>query len=824
MPSSKPQNIPMLANYLKVGTRNILKHKTFSLINIFGLAAAMSVCMLIIMIIADQKSYDQFHTNKDRIYRIQTIGKNGNEMRTASSALPLAEVLRKDYAGIEASSALVRNIGGDLLYKDKIASGGGYFADGNLFRVMDFMVEEGDPRTALDKPFSMVISEELAQQLFHREDPIGQTVKFNNTGLNPGIPEETGNKETPYGQFTITGVLKPIPGKTSLPFKLLASLSTLDILTKDSILSYPPNNWSNVWTNYTFVLMEKGKSKANLQNILDKVSDQQYPKGEHDQYAFQAVALTDIMPADAISNPTCVSIPKIILVILSVLCLVVMLSACLNYTNLSIARLLTRTKEVGIRKVSGATRRQIFVQFITEAVLVSILSLLFSLILLWVFQYLFTGLWLNQVLGISFHYTPRIFLLFLGFSIAVGFIAGLLPSIYISLFNPVNILRGAGSFRIMKRLTIRKVLLVVQLCVSLIFIISTSLIYLQGNRLMNFDYGFNKENVVNIKLVKTENYSRFAQAIATNRNIGAVSACTFPPATGTNYQERIHAADDMQDSVQANYIDIDAGCLKVWELQLIAGRNFPAIPDDSVDRYILINEKMAADLKYPSAKQAVGRHLILANKRDAEIIGVVRNFQFLDVSRSMEPLMLRNRKTEFGYVTVRLQGKDPMGTVAFLQDTWKKVNPTSKFEYEFFDQQLLLVHIVMTNIAGILGLLALLAVIISCLGLLGMATYTAETRRKEISLRKILGSSVPQVILLLSRSFIVLQAIAVIISIPIAYLLNNIWLQFFVSRVQITPWILLTNVLILTSICTLIVFSQAWRVSTASPANSLRTE
>jgi len=813
----------MLANYLKVGTRNILKHKTFSLINVFGLAAAMSVCMLIIMVIADQKGYDQFQTNKDRIYRIQTIGKNGNEIRTASSALPLAALLKKDYSGIEASAALMRQIGGDILYNDRIASGAGYFADGNLFRVMDFMLEKGDARTALNRPFSLVISKELANQLFPREDPVGKTVTFNDTGIMPGLPV-TGNKETPYGQFMITGVLKPNPGKTSLPFALLASLSTLDLLAKDSILAYTPNNWSNVWRNYTFVLMEKGRSKADLQRILDKVSDLQYPRGKNDQYAFQAAALTDIMPAELISNPTCMSMPRIVLIILSVLCLVVMLSACLNYTNLSIARLLTRTKEVGIRKVSGATRRQIFVQFITEAVLVSLFSLLFSILLLLVFQHLFTGLWLNQVLGISFHYTLRIFLIFLGFSIGVGVIAGLLPSFYISLFNPVNILRGAGAFKGMKRLTIRKVLLVVQLCVSLIFIVSTSLIYLQGNRVMNFDYGFNKENVVNIKMVKTENYKRFAQAIATNKGIEAVAACTFPPATGTNNQERIHKADDPPDSLQANYIDIDAGCLNVWGLQLVAGKNLPAIAADSVDHYILINEKMAGDLRYGSARQAVGRHLITGEKKDVEIVGVVRNFQFLDVGRGIEPLMLRNRKTEFGYITVRLQGKDPMGTVAFLQDSWKKVNPTSKFEYEFFDQELLITHVVMSDIAGILGTLALLAVVISCLGLLGMATYTAETRQKEISLRKVLGSSVSQVILLLSRSFMIMQAIAVVISVPIAYFLNNIWLQFFASRVRITPFILLANVLVLTSICALIVFSQAWRVSTASPAKSLRME
>ncbi len=223
----------MFKNYFKTAWRNIFKNKTFSLINIIGLAASMSVCFLIIAIIADQKSYDQFHANKNRIYRIETVVKNGNGMRgTASSALPLADVLRRDYTGIEASAALVRNIGGDILYKDKIASGGGYFADGNLFKVMDFKLKQGDAQTALENPFSMVISEELASQLFPNDNPVGKTIKFNDTGINPSGPE-TGNKETTYGQFIITGVLAPNPGKTSLPFKLLASLSTLNSLTKE---------------------------------------------------------------------------------------------------------------------------------------------------------------------------------------------------------------------------------------------------------------------------------------------------------------------------------------------------------------------------------------------------------------------------------------------------------------------------------------------------------------------------------------------------------------------------------------------------------------
>ena len=813
----------MLLNYLKVGLRNILKHKSFSFINIFGLAAAMSVCMLIIMVIADQKGYDRWQTNKDRIYRVQTRGTNSNRMQTATSALPLGASLRKDYTGIQAAATLVRSIGGDILYKDKIASGGGYFTDGNLFRVMDFRLIQGDARTALDKPFSMVITEDLAAQLFHNEDPIGKTIKFNNTGLLPGGPEG-GNIETNFGQFQITGVLKPNPGKTTLPFKLLASLSSMPALAKDTLLSYAPNDWNGVWNNYTFVLMEEGRSKADLQNILDRISEKQYPRGPDNQFAYQAASLTELMPADPIGNPTNIAMPRIILIILSVLCLVVMLSACLNYTNLSIARMLTRTKEVGIRKVSGATRRQVFTQFISEAILMSLFSLLLSFLILLVFQQLFSGLWLNQYMNITFHYTPTLFLIFLAFSVAVGFLAGLLPSIYISLFNPVHVLKGLNNLRLFSRLTLRRVLLVVQFTVSLVFIISTSLIYLQGKHVLNFDYGFNKENVVNVKLYKLENYNRFAQAIATSREINAVSACSFLPATGTNMSELVHKAANPIDSLQSSYIDIDAGCLQVWGLQLVAGRNLPAISADSSDHYILVNEKMAAGLKYSSAKQAVGQHLILDGGKDAEIVGVVKDFQFLEVMRGIEPLMLRNRKAEFGYATIRVQGKDLPGALAFLQNTWKKVNPSSKFEYQFFDQQLLTTHSLMTDTAGVLGVLALLAVVISCLGLLGMATYTAETRRKEIGVRKVLGSGVPRVIFLLSKGYMFLLGIAILIAIPLACILNNMWLQFFASRVSITPWILLINISILALISFLIVFSQAWKVSTANPANSLRSE
>lgn len=809
----------MLKNYFKTAWRSIIRNKTFSFINVFGLAVSMSVCLLIILIINDQNSYDNFHANKDRIYRIHTLGRNG-EMATASTALPLAQEL-KNYNGIEAAAALVRAIGGDVFYKDKIASGGGYFADGKLFEVLDYKLKAGDATTALSTPFSLVIADDLAQILFKGENPVGKVVRFNDTGINPGGPE-TGSRETAFGQFTITGVLEPNPGKTSLPFKLLASLSTVASLTQQGILNYPPDDWDNVWSNYAYVLLQKGKSKADLQTILNTVSAKKYTAPGGNRFQFEPVPLKDLVPGQAIGNMTVTTLPKGVLIFLGVLCLIVMLCACLNYTNLSVARALTRVKEVGVRKVSGATRKQIFQQFIAESVSTSFLALVFAFLMLAALQPLFMNLSLNRFLDIGFAYNAKTFITFILFSLLVGLIAGVLPAAYISLFNPVEVFKNLNNVKHFKGLTLRKVLLVTQFVVSLVFIISASLIYAQTIHVFNFNYGFNKNNVVNIKLYKTENYDRFAQAIATNKNVMAVSACAFPPASGVN-NSGIVFKEDKKDSLQTNFIDIDGKCLSVWDIPLVAGTNLPPIPPDSVDHYTLVNQTMAAAFHYPSPAAAVGEHL-LVDGRSIQIAGVVKDFQFLEVNRGVEPLLLRNRKREFGYVTVRIAGNDEATTVSFLQKTWKQVNPNTKFDYTFFDTQLHVFHSVMKDAASIIGFLAMLAVVISSLGLLGMALYTAETRRKEVGIRKVLGSGVLRIVFLLSRSFLVLLAVAIVIATPVAYLLNNAWLQFFVSRVSISPAILLAGIGGLSLICIGIVGLQAWQVSRISPVKSLRAE
>jgi putative ABC transport system permease protein len=813
----------MIKNYFKIAWRNLLKNRVFSLINVIGLAVSMSVCLLILAIIADQKSYDQFHTNKNRVYRILSTGKNNNDMSDmASTAIPLSEELRKNFTGIESSATLVTDIGGDIFYKEKIASGGGYFADENLFKILDFKLLEGDPKTALSNPKSLVISQELASQLFFTENPVGKTVTFKDTDLSPtGV--NNGNRETDYGLFTITGVLKPLEGKTHLPFKILASMSSINALVKDSVMNIAQNDWNSIWANYTYVLLKEGKTEADLQQMLDKISDKYYPKGDFNQYGLKAQALNKITPSNPIGNETHVSVPEIVLLVLGILCLIVMLSACLNYTNLSVARSLNRAKEVGIRKVSGATRKQIFGQFIAESVLISMVSLVFSILILFFLQYLFSGLVVNKYLHITFEHTVPLYLTFVGFSLGVGLIAGLLPSLYISAFNPIQILKNFSGTKMFKRLTLRKALLVMQFSVSLIFIISTTLIYLQTDHIFNFDYGFNKDNVVNVTLYKQDNYKRFAQEISSKKNIVAVSACAYSPASGTQNKTIIKKTENLKDSLHTNYFDIDAKSVDIWDLKLVAGKNLPEIPSQTGESYILVNEKLVEKFKYVSPNQAVGQKILL-DGNNVEIVGVVKDFQFLNVMRAIEPLLLRNRQSQLNFASVRIAGTNQQETVKYLEAAWKKVNPTTKFQYAFLDQELLLVHTMFSNIANVLGFIAFLAVFISCLGLLGMATYTSETRRKEMGIRKVLGSGVFQIILLLSKNYVYMIGIAVFIATPLAYFINNLWLEFFVSRVSISPAVLLLGIFILLTISLLTVFSQAWRAAKVNPVESLKAE
>lgn len=813
----------MLKNYFKIAWRNLIRNVSFSLINILGLAVSMSICLLIIMIVMDQFSYDTYHSKKDRIYRVHTTRYQENQGETASSALPLAEKLKSDYPIIEAAAALNSEIGGDIIYEEKFASGGGYFADENLFKILDFTFKEGDPNTALKEPFSLVITSDLAEILFNNESALGKIVAFHDKDIRATDIEE-GNIETDFGYFTITGVLHPTPGKTHLPFKLLASLSTMKSLPEGSVMSSQEQDWENVWTNYTYVLLKEGQSKSDLQASLDRISKEIYASKYENRHSFKAMALGELTPVGFIGNTTHVSVPDVVLWILGVLCLIVMFSACLNYTNMSVARALTRIREVGIRKVSGANRRQIFAQFITEAVLISVCSLVLAIGILQLLQLGVEGMTFNQYLKISFSQSLSGILIFIGFSIVVGLLAGLLPAFYVSKLNPINLFNKLIGVRMFKNMRIRNILLVIQFSISLIFIISVVLIQSQSKHIMNFDYGFAKENIVTVKLFNTENYSRFAQAVASNPSVSGVGASSLIPGGGWNFGTEVVNPDFPLDSISSNFFDINASAVGVFDLEILAGTN---LPEEGSQNLVLINEKAVKEFNLGSNENAVGKQLTVNNSgefQNLQVAGVVKDFQFLSPDQAMQSLVLQNRESEFGFALVKISNENQAQTLAALESSWKEVNPNSKFSYKFLDEELLFIHQVLGDVTSVIGFISFLAVFVSCLGLLGMATYTAQTRIKEIGIRKTLGSSIPQIIYLLSKTFLALLGIAILVAVPAAYFINSMWLNFFASRVSIGIVPIGMGVGAILVISLGIVFSQAYRAAIVNPIESLRNE
>jgi putative ABC transport system permease protein len=813
----------MIKNYIVLAWRNLLRNKSFSLINILGLAVSMSVCLLIIMIGFDQYGYDSYHTKKDRIYRIHTTRYQENNGETASSALPLADKLKNEYSAVEEAAGINSEIGGDVVFEDKFATGGGYFADGSLFKILDFDFKEGDPNTALNEPFSLVISADMAEILFGSQSALGKTVAFHDKDMR-ALDIEEGNNVTDFGYFTITGVLNPAPGKTHLPLKLLASRSTMKSLPEGAVSKDIDEDWENVWTSYTYVLLEQGQTQSDLQANLDAVSEEIYGPKYDNKHSFKAMALRDISPAGFIGNTTHVSIPKAILWILGVLCLIVMFSACLNYTNMSVARSLTRVKEVGIRKVSGANRGQIFGQFITEAVVISLCSLFFAFLMLQILEQGVDNLTFNKYLKISFSQSLPAILIFIGFAIVVGIVAGLLPATYVAKLNPVNLFNKLNNVKLFKSMGLRNMLLVFQFGISLIFIISVILIQSQAKHMLNFDYGFDKENIVTVKLYGHENYQRFAQAAETIPAVSEVGATSLIPGAGWEFGLDVVNPDFPTDSIVSNYFDINSSTVDVLDLDILAGSNLPA---DGSDHLILINEQAVQKFNLGSIEQAVGKQLILNGGEtfeNVQIAGVVRDFQFLSPDRPMQSLVLRNRHDAMGFALVKVSGQNTSQTLAALETAWKQVNPDSKFSYKYLDQELLFVHQVLGEVTAVIGLISFLAIFVSCLGLLGMAMYTAQTRVREIGIRKTLGSSVPQIIFLLSRGFLTLLSIAIFLAVPAAYFINNLWLNFFASRVSIGIVPVGIGIVTILMISVAIILSQSYRAAMANPIDSLKSE
>ena len=805
----------MLRNYFKTTLRSLLRHRFFSFINIFGLAIAMSICMGIMMLVADQLMYDRYNTNRDRIFRLNSIpisekGVEHNE--TATTALPIQKELLEKYTGVEKAVRVVRGFGNHWMEIEQNLNipVAGYFVDPEFLDLFQLELEHGDRKTALNEPYSVVLTKQAARKLFKEDNPVGETFMVGEAG--------------PY---KVTGVLKETDNKSHIAFEALASIATY----KSEIAAGKHGNDLDDWFQYTagwvYILVEQGKSISEIQSHLEKIQRDHFTEllkpETQDRLKFNPQPLTGITPGPFINNPIGPFLPWIFVYFFAGLAGVVMLTSCFNFTNLSIARSLTRAKEIGVRKVTGALRWQVFVQFMSESVIVSMFALVLALIMLIMIKPLILGLSFAHFMKWDLAANYVVYVIFIVFALVVGVLAGLFPAAVMSGFKPVKVLKGFSNMKLFSRMGLRKGLLVAQFTFSLIFILSVIVVYNQLQLFLKADHGFNMNNKIVVQLSNTS-ATTLKTELLKHSNIESVSAASHIPAAGTSNSRSFKRSLDDQDWTGINTFSVDEDYLKNIEVELVAGNFYSLEAGELNKNHLVISEKTVEALHFESAADAVGQEVI--QQQDSShftIIGVVKNYNHQLLIEEMAPLALIYNPEDFQLLQVEYTG-DFKNAASSIEQAWALINPTMKLDYkDFYGEVHKIYDIFFGDLVSILGIISFLAILISCLGLLGMATYTTETRTKEVSIRKVLGSSNGSLVYLLSKGFFIVVLLAILIAVPAAYFLNTLWLEKLAYHVTVDFYVIGLGIALLLLFATITIGSQTWRAVFVNSADNLRS-
>ncbi|GHN00214.1 ABC transporter permease [Cytophagales bacterium WSM2-2] len=804
----------MLKNYFKTAIRSLLRHRFFSAINVFGLAVAMALSMVVIMLVADQMTYDRYNTKRNRIYRINSNPKNesGSERNeTGTTTLPLRDELLEKYTGVEKAVRIVRGFGNMWLELEQNVNipVAGYFADPEILDMFEYELEYGDKNTALTEPYTVVLTKKTAKKLFRQENPVGESFKVGNEG--------------PY---KVTGVLKETTHKSHIVFDALASISTVKKSKSDRKRDI--DNWYQYTGGWVYVLLEEGKSTSDIQPHLEKIQKDHFtvlPKPETQskiRYSFQS--LMSITPGPFINNPIGPFLPWIFVYFFIALAAVVMLTSCFNFTNLSIARSLTRAREIGVRKVTGARRWQIFSQFISESIVVSMFALVVAIVMLVCLKPLMLQLSFARLMKWDLEANYIVFAVFVVFALVVGILAGLFPAVVMSGFQPVKVLKGVTSIKLFSKMGLRKSLLVAQFSFSLIFILSVIVVFNQLQMFLQADHGFNMEKKAVVALSNTSP-DVFKTELLKHSNIESVSATSHLPAAGTSYGESYKRSLGDKEWTEMHYFAVDEDYLKNIEVPLVAGRFYDATAGESNKKLIVISETAVEAFHFNSPADAIGQELILQkDSSHLQIIGVIKNYNHQMLMEKMKAMALIYNPKEYNMLQVKYTGSfEEAGKT--IEATWAKVNPGLKVDYkDFYEEMHKIYDIFFGDLVSILGVISVLAIVISCLGLLGMATYSTETRIKEISIRKVLGGSDGSIVYLLSKGFFVVLLLAILIAVPAAYFLNTLWLEQLAYHVSVNISVITLGVGVLILFGVLTIGSQTYRAVFIKPVDNLKNE
>lgn len=796
----------MIGSYFKTSRRSLVRNKLFSFINVFGLAVSMSVGLLVIAFISDLSSYDDFHQKKDRIYRVITSHQptGQREMNFASTSVKAGRAIRESAPGVDDLTILRSGFSGDATVGSKTLSVEGLWADASFLKVFTFPLTVGDPASALREPYSLIVTRKTAEKLFGSADPLGKIVRFDT--LN----------------YTVTGVMKDIPKLSHLQFEALVSFPTLELQqARDANFT----SWENIWQNYVYIALPEKSTPEAIGSSLAKINKQENAALQHKQISISLQPLKQIVTSGGLSNSIGPTVNSSLLWILAGLAFVIILSACFNYTNLSIARSLRRTREVGIRKVIGALKGHVLGQFITESVIISMLALAFSFALFLVLRKQFLSLDPHVGRLASLDISPRIIGYFIGLSVVTGIAAGFFPALFFSRVNAIQVIRDSSSLKVFRHLSMRKALIVTQYTISLIFITTTLIGYKQYRGLLTFDLGYTTKNIVNMKLHGNKP-DLLKKGLAEIPEVNGISKSMMVTSLGSAHGDYVKY-EDARDSAMVWQNLVDENYLPLHKHRLLAGKNFVLRPKKGEDSEVIVNEELLKrfDIAKRDPEKALGKNIVVGNRK-LTIVGVLKDFHYGTLESRIEPVMFRYSADEpWGYLNISINSKDLAATMAEIENAWRKIDKVHPLDAKFYDDQIEEAYSQFSVMIKVIGFITFLAICIASMGLFGMVVFTTETRLREISIRKVLGASETGLVYLLSKGFLLLLTISALIALPVTYLFfDKIILQNFPYHQPIGMQVLFSGLIVVMFIAFFLIGSQTLKASRRNPAKVLKSE
>jgi putative ABC transport system permease protein len=803
--------VTMLKNYVKIAFRNIKKYKIYSFINMAGLAIGMACCILIILFVQDELSFDQYHENMDRIYRlVDSFDVEGGLSRHfALSSAPFAPALKNEFPEVEDAVRLFpgrRRLvtqGEKKYYEDGL-----FFVDASLFNIFTLPLIQGNAQKALEAPNTVVISESTALKYFGNEDPMSQNLIINSQS------------------FLVTGVMKDMPANSHFHADMFASLKT-----QEQIPSVQKNYFQS-WARhefYTYLLLKEEASSGSLQNklpgFIDKYAAEQIKTILGGTLSSRLQPLKNIHLRSHLQMEIMPNGDIKYVYIFSIIALFILLIACVNFMNLAAARSANRSKEVGLRKVVGASRAQLVQQFLGESFLFTFISLLLAGIFVKIALPFFNSLTGKEIVlnDLSNSVLIGIILFILFF---VGIVSGSYPAFFISRYQPANVLKRFLTARPGRPL-LRKGLVILQFSISIILIISTAIVFDQLDFLRNRKLGFDKEHVVVIPIRENsirENAESIKADLMQNLNIKSATITIGVPG-GVVAGDAIQLiTEEGKKTLTLRMIYSDHDYIKTMGMEIVQGRDFSKDMGTDATQAFLINEAAVRHLQLENPLSTRFEWGHDEDEKKGKVIGVVSDFQFQSLRDDINPLVIHIWPRNTFVFAIRIHPANIPETLAFIQGKWEKLDPAHPFEYSFLDESFDRIYRSEEKLSQIFSIFSLMAIVIAALGLFGLALFMVEQRTKEIGIRKVLGASWGGIFVLISKEFMVLVLIANLIAWPTTFLLMRRWLQNFSYQVNMEPWIFVLSGILALLIALITVSFQAVRAAIADPVRALRYE